>query len=442
MSAIPEAKLELVRRVVGAAPDAAVRSLAAALASASGGGLAEVRDLVREEASERALRRAVLMPVLGTGAAVTMPVARFGGAHLGVVWNAVRRREPELLAQARDRYEALRPGDQVPLAFDEVCLAAASAVRDDPALAAALPADAAACLETAPLVRRALSRSGAWIGRPNPEEAAALRLILKDAAALAEDGVPRTLNLLATHLDEPCLVLRFISAALERPNDNYLASSELAGFGEALLTEISTGIEQVRSFNPALGPEAAKTAGQQVQTACDRIQEFETSLDLGRDGPWGKQVAELRRTLAAAVESRLRDVETAVHAALPTQTVRVAGRMTRSAPKLDAALDDARVDRARTLMLFLDGVRAAGVAGGFGSLRAKTAAKVAERLIGYADEALAAVNAFEVADEALALDHVALAAEFLVLADDQRAAQTVRRRAGVAGSLGLSRDSA
>lgn len=442
MSAIPDAKLGLVRRLVETAPDSAVRSLVAALAGATDGGLSIVRDLVRDEAAQRALRAAVLMPVLGAGRTVTMEVARFDAARLGRVWAAVRRRDPELSARVRDSYDALRPGDPAPLVFDELCLAAAAAVRDEPEFAASLDQDAAHCLEAAPLVRRALGKASAWIGRPDPSEAAALRLILKDAAALAEDGVPRMLNLLATHLDEPSLVLRFISAALERPADNYLASSELAGFGEALLTEIAAGIDRVRAFNPALGPDAAKAAGQEVQTACERIQEFETSLELGRDGPWGKRVADLRRTLAAAVEARLRDVEDAVSVALPTQTVRVAGRMTRSAPKLDGALDALRVERARTLLLFLDGVRAAGVAGGFGSLRAKTAAKVAERLIGYADEALASVNAGEAPDEALALDHVELAAEFLVLADDQRAAQTVRRRAGVAGSPGPSRETA
>lgn len=438
MALMPEAKLELVRRLVAGAPDAAVRSLDAALSGVGAGDLADVRDLVRREKNERGLRTAVLHPLLGTNRGVLSEPFRFTPGTSAFVWDALGRRRPELLAEAREFQASRRVHDPEPPVFDELCVVAAELEE----VATGLGSEAVLSLRFAPWIRSALSRAPAWLGRADPEQAAALRLILKDAAQVVEDGAPRFLNLLSTHFEQPGLLLRFVSAALGRPNDNYLASSELAGLGEALLAKLGTAVEQVKTFAPSQGLEAARGAGACVETACALAQEFEHSLDLARNGPWGARVAEQKRALAVAVEARLREVDEAVRTALPTQPVRLLGRMSRNAPRIDVPPPEAAAQRARALLTFVAAVRASGSNGGFGALHAKTSAAAAERLAGYADEVLAALNAFEAPDEAVAFEHLELTADLLDLIDDPKTAQVVRRRAGVAGSLGASQASA
>lgn len=247
MSGVPQSKLELVRRLLAGAPDGAVRSLETALAGASGD-LSAIRDLVRHEKNDRALRSAVFSPLLGKGPGVLPDAYRFTSTAAAQAWSALARDRGELLEAAREAQADRRVTDPDPAVFDDLCLAAADLAET---AAAPLGPDAALALRFAPLVRGALDRSGAWLGRADAEQAAALRLLLKDAASLTEDGAPRFLNLVSTHLEPPALLLRFVSAALGRPNDNYLASSELAALGEALLDALDAAVDRVRRFMPS-----------------------------------------------------------------------------------------------------------------------------------------------------------------------------------------------
>lgn len=441
MSVIAASKLKAVRILIATAPDSAVRSLRMAMAGA-GGDLSQVRDMVEAEVAEREFAATVFAPVCGRGQGLLHRPVRFEAPQRRKLIELVRESEPALVSDAARALSEMRAGDPAPAELDAICLAAAAALRERPEEAAGLDPDAAPCLDMAPLVRSALERAPVWLGRAHPEHAAALRLMMRDAAQLAEDGVPRFLNLLSTHLEDAGQILRFISAALGRPNDNYLAESELAVFGEAALAAVDARIEMLKGFTSDQGPEAARRAGLEVNAACALMFELEACFELGRDGPWGLRVAAQKRAVAAAVEARLRDVGDAVGRALPMQTVRVVGRMTRSAPKLDERPPEQATRRAYTLATFLDAVRASGAEGGFGALRAKTAALVVERVSAFADETIAAMNAFEAPDEALALELLETAAQFLVLADDAKAAAVVRRRAQHAGASGVSQQSA
>ena len=49
---------------------------------------------------------------------------------------------------------------------------------------------------------------------------------------VCEDGGPKLLDLLYSHLEEPWQVLRLISAVMNRPADSYVANSEFSAVGE------------------------------------------------------------------------------------------------------------------------------------------------------------------------------------------------------------------
>ena len=164
------------------------------------------------------------------------------------------------------------------------------------------------------------------------------------------------------------------------------------------------------------------------------LAEFERSVELTRDGPWGLRTTAARRKLAANVESRLRDLESAMGQALPMQKVRVAGRMTRAAPCLDQDPDPKAVAHAQGLFALLEATRGSAQVGGYGALHAQVSERLREKLVDYADDVVLAINAGEVADEARARAFLELAAELMEHADNVKGAQLIRRRAAAAGA--------
>ena len=70
--------------------------------------------------------------------------------------------------------------------------------------------DLAACLDLAHLARRGLPSLEVWLKRPDGDQIAELRILLKDCAAVHADGAPRLLEMLFAHLDAAVLILRIV----------------------------------------------------------------------------------------------------------------------------------------------------------------------------------------------------------------------------------------
>ena len=294
-------------------------------------------------------------------------------------------------------------------------------------------ADLADYLRLCPFARVALARLGDWLGKANEERAAVLRLIFRDAAEVQGDSAPRLMEMLLGHVPEAAQILRPISLITERAGDRYLASSELAGFGERLLDRAEEHVGLLTAFLPADGPDAARRAAQNANAAGAILAEIEQAIELAQDGPWGRRVLDARKSMSAMIESRLRECQKAVEMALPMQSVRITGRMTRPSPKVSAAPDPRFVEPARALMVLLGETRQAANSGGFGALRSQVAEALSDWLEVYADELVHLVNAGEAPDPAVAQEYLELAADFLSSAENDKAAQIVRRRAAVAG---------
>ena len=439
-------KLGAVRMLIETAPDHALRSLQAALAGADDGPMARIRAMIETERKARGLRDAVfspLMPLFGVEGSLGGP--RFPKRTCTLLWSELKRRDGALVEAARVDHEDRYPDDPIPPSFDQLCARAAAHLRETPGSFfrsedAVRAEQLAGFFDLAPVARELLSRLPEWLGNVSDDRIAHLKLMFKDAVGVAVDATPRLLELTLAHLPEPHKILRLVSALTDHAGDRFIASSELASFGERLLADVDARIAAVKTFDTSGGAVAAEAAAFNVNHAGAVLSAIEGDVELSRDGPWGARVAAARQALAAGVESRLRDVEGQVALALPLQTVRVAGRMTRPAPKLGVEPDILAVERARALVIFLDKVRGAASAGGYGALRNAVSEKIAERLNIYADEALHAVNSGEAPDRDRALRYIEIAAEFLGCAEDPKAAQFIRRRAAVAGGIEASQD--
>ncbi|MBX7249671.1 MAG: hypothetical protein K1X35_11595 [Caulobacteraceae bacterium] len=424
------AKLEAIRALLGAAPDQALASLGIAL-SGVGGDLAPVAEIVEREQTVRRLSAVVfgpLLPMFGSRPD-GLQTPTFSRATLKQLWRELMDDRLDTLAAVATAIEDWDPSHPPPPILDEVCLEAAALCDARPELA-----ELAIYLRLSPFARTALARLGDWLGRANEERAAVLRLIFRDAAEVCDDAAPRLMEILLAHLPDAQLILRPISLITDRSGDRYLASSELASFGERLLERVERHVESLKGFNTAGGEAAAYAAARDVSVAGAILDEIEHSVDLARDGPWGKRVAAGRKAMAAMIEARLRECQKAVEQALPMQAVRLTGRMTRPSPKVSQPPDPRFVEPARALMVLLGETRGAAATGGFGALRTQVSEGLSDWLEVYADELVHVLNAGEAPDPDIAREYLEIAADFLAKAENDKAAQIVRRRAAVAGT--------
>lgn len=439
MTALSPAKQAAIATLARAAPDGVLAALDRAFADSPAEGPAGlVRGILAVERRDRRTRATVFGPLL--------PMFRprpdgfaapsFPAEAPRRVWEEVRRRRPDGIAALEARIAALEYDETVPASIlDGFCAETAAILREGEfdrwGFASQAEADdLAAFLDLAPLARRALPQLGEWLQRLTEERAAALRLVFRDAAAVAEDGAPRLLEILAAHLSEAHLILRLFPVLTHGAGEALVAASELAPFGERLLADAEARVTRAEAFGLRSSPEAARRTVFDLTVAAGVFAELEACLELSRDGQWGGRVAAGRNRANELMARALRQTEQAVTRALPTVAARIAGRVTRAVPDLSQAPEPEALDQARTLLILLAESRALAPALGCGGAWVQTCEALGERLDAYVDDLLAVLSDPDRAPDlgARAEGMAAIAAEFLARVRDPAAGRLVRRR--------------
>lgn len=374
---------------------------------------------------------------------------RFPPAVLPRLWKAASAREPHLLPILDDDPLMGAPRDPaiaVAVAA-RICMAAAAAARDrpdiiwpqtdgedEPAREAAL-IELAGCCDLAPLAARGLPSLKGWIGRPDEDRLAELRLLIRDAAAVAPDGAQRLLEILFAHLRDAAMILRLVvHASSAAGRELFLFDSELAVFITRLIKTVEDRVTRIGAYRGDSGPDPFGVLRHDVGWCAEVLTELDMTIQMHPGGVWGKQARDARLRINAALERLLAGVEKTVETALPTNRVQGAGRLARVMPRLDAPVAAEAVEAATAALALVRTVRtAAGVFGCEGQRRQVLQA-VTDRLTTYADQALDLVNRGDAADETTALGIVGMTADFLTVLEAQDAARTVRRRVAVAGA--------
>ncbi|MDB5477326.1 MAG: hypothetical protein JWP49_2837 [Phenylobacterium sp.] len=450
MAAISERKIEIVRQLVEAAPDRIVGGLQAALAETTDDSvLAGVRRLVEVEARDRRLRNGILQPIapmcIGDGKGSGRLV--FPVRALACIWRGLKVISPDGVADAAVALVDYRPGESSNEPFDALVRLAANALRNrqtrDFEQAADMCDEArsggadlfALCLDLAPVVRKTIPKLPDWTAHFGDDTTASARLAYKDAVAITDDAGPRFFELLSAQLPYPWMVLRIISAVMDKPTERYLADSEMAVFGERVMREIEEALKAIAQLDLEAGPEAGRSAGKRVELITFQISEMETCIDLSREHGWGHDIVKFKKSLAGVVESHLRNAEKFAAAALPMQMMKIA-RVRRNVPKLNAMPDPMTTRRAITLLTFVQEVRSSANYGGFAAARGKLLEKLGDMLDTYVEEVLDHLRTGDVEDEAVGYAYLEIAAEVALLARDEKAAELVRRRAAAVRNEG------
>jgi hypothetical protein len=453
MVALSDRKIEIVRTLVESAPDKIVGGLQRALADTNGDTvLASVRQIVETETRDRLLRNAVFQPVaplcVGDGSDKNSLV--FPARALSCIWSGLKAQVPaEVAAAAKVSAEAasaVATGRRAPdpnAAFDSLVRLTADALRSgdqrDFRAAAeicdrARPGGAetlAACLDIAPVVRRAIARLPEWVAHASGDTNAGARLAYKDSVAIADDAGPRFFEMLAAQLTPPWMVLRIISAVMDKPTERYLADSEVGGFPERVMNAIDEELKAIAGMDLDAGPEAGRAAGRLVDLITQQVFELEVCIELTRESGWGRRILEQKQSLASVVEARLRDADKLSTAALPLQSSGFS-RPRKTGPKLDTPPDTKAVGRVMTLLHFAHEIRRGANHGGFSAAHAKAMEKIGGMIDHYVDEVFDHIRTGDVEDLKIAHAYLRAAADFNGLVRDNKAAELLRRRAATA----------
>jgi hypothetical protein len=427
-------------------PDAMLRTVSAAVGPLAGGRAAELRIMLADEVKDRKRRNLALAPLVPMFRARKDGVAAitFPSQVLPRLWKIASAREPALLGGL----DADDPS-VIPVA-DRICQSAAAVVRDQPDLV--WPpgddeiarqtglVDLAACLDLTHLARRGLPSLETWLKRPDGDQIAELRLLLKDCAGVHLDGAQRVLEILFAHLDDAVLILRIVTqTSLAAGREGFLSESELAGFVDRLIAGVDIRAQRIEAFKPRTDLAEVEAVIADLNWCAGVLGELDVTLSLNPQSAWGKSVRDARVAIARRLSGLLRAADKAVEEALPLERVQIAGRMTRKAPRLTTPITGPEAEAALGLLRLVGSSRGPASTFGCESDRKTLVDALTDRLSDHADQALRMINDGEAGDEAHALELVELSARFLDLIDAVEPARTVRRRAAVAG--GPLRDS-
>jgi hypothetical protein len=295
------------------------------------------------------------------------------------------------------------------------------------------PEQLALCLQLSALTRSCLPKLAEWVSRMSDERAAAARLTYRDACRISEDAGPLLLDILSAHLPDDWRIMRVISAVMDRPTDRYLASSEVAQFGERLLGQIDEAIALIESFNFADGEKAGREAAMAAQKAQLQMVEIQQSVEIAKDGPWGKRLARQKQAVAKACEHRMDQADKELEKALPTRPISMmAKKGARGVAKLTEDPNPDLIRRAQSALAFVAELRACADKAGYGSSRTKILEKLNTRLDPYIEDVLHVARTGEGGDSALAMKYLDVAAGFIAYTRDDKTAEIVRRRAAAA----------
>ncbi|WAC47913.1 hypothetical protein OVA03_14580 [Asticcacaulis sp. SL142] len=405
MPDIPPQKLALVKGLVKTMPVGALRTLDKALALSRDAKMRQVREILLIELEARHARDVVFAPYLPLFQAREdgLDAEVFPKWLLDNLWRQLRSEEPQLCGDAVVAIRSLRDDDPAPVVFFRLVTAGARILREAPLAVAPKGHDEADLREVTEfahyldlhrLLRQFLARLPDWMGRIDAEKAATLRLWYKDACAFSEDAGVRFIEAIFANLDDGAMIIKIIATVADRPNDRFLAESELADFGERILLLAEQRTDTLKRLLNQTSKDLSfmAEAGGDIGHCLNALSGLEHYIELARDGPWGKRVAAIHKVIAELAEDRLKAAANIMTEALPMTAEKVAGRVRKDYPDIRTPMDDLATRNAQAMLKFVWDIKYSSGAGGYAALHGRTVQALEGALDTYMDDLIEIAN--------------------------------------------------
>jgi hypothetical protein len=442
MPGLTESQGKIVRSIVQTVPDAGLGQLTSVLSAQMGEHtMIDVRDIVMMEMKDRKVRSVVFSPIVSL-CEKNQPgktKSRFPFELPTLLWNALVDTAPRLMTQAREMALRSESEEVLPYIFNQACDAALAGLQtNDPnfqpvvvCLAKSSPdavRDLMSFLKMSSVLRDVLIEIPLWVGRMNSDDELSVRLAYRDAAKLTANGPARLFEFIYINLEAPQTILRIISAALDRPSDLSIEGTDLIAFGDLLLDQIEALLVSINSFELGEGASAGIALASAAKSIIGTVTEFEESIALSKNGPWGRRVARIKRDVSAVFEKLIFQVEMLTPKALPVAAAGQNQKNLNRAPNMFRAPDPSATARLEAILTFIVQIRPIASAAGVGVLRSRVIAETQEFLEFYSNGVFALMADFSQDPEA-GQARINQIAKYLALVHDEETAERLRRRA-------------
>lgn len=437
MAALTDTERAALTALLRRSPDALLEPLLHMARTLPGAKAVELETLLDNERRDRVRREIVLGPL----APMFRPRAdgvdglSFPASVYPRLWRAVADRRPELM----EMLDAIEDEDRA-AAADALCDEAVEVIRRTPQVLLfdaagrdAILSELSACLELTPVARDRLGQLEVWLKRPDGEQIAEMRLLLRDCADVREDGAHRVLEMLFARMHDAALILRVVTrSSWAADKDLFLSGSEMAGFVDRLIDGLKVRTERIVAFRPGLDDDKVDAVIADLAWCAMVLGELDATLEINPRSDWGRAVREQRVRLARQIAGFMRAASKAMLKAFPTERVRIVGSMKRWIPRLNAPTEGEAVHAAQNLLRLVGAARgAASIVGAEADRRALVHAQI-ERLTDYVDEGLRLIGDDDVEDVEHAFALLDLAGDGLAAIGAEDGAAAVRRRVTVA----------
>ncbi len=430
-----------VRSIVQTVRDAGLGKLTSVLSAQMGEHtMADVRDIVMMEMKDRKMRSIVFSPIasLCDKNQPGKTRSRFPFALPTLLWNALADSAPKLMTHARAMALRSESEEVLPYIFNQACDAALAGLQNnDPLFKPVIEClgksspdavrEMIGFLKMSSVLRDVLIELPLWVGRMNSDDELSVRLAYRDAVKLTANGPARLFEFIHINLDAPQKILRIISAALDRPSDLSVEGTPLIEFGNLLLTQCETSLVSINEVDLNQGATAGIALASAAETIIGTITEFEESIALSKNGPWGRRVARIKRDISVAFENLIFQIEILIPKALPVEAAAQNQKTLNRSPNMFYAPDPSAVARLEAILTFIAQIRPIASAAGVGVLRSRVITETQEFLKYYSNGVLALIADFSQDPDALR-GRIDLIAKYVALVHDNEAAEHLRRR--------------
>ncbi|MFC0633423.1 hypothetical protein [Brevundimonas balnearis] len=429
MSALPAAKAAAVVQLVESVPDAALTRLAAAVSLMPGEQAVELGRMIARESRDRELRAIAFSPVaaLFTPRTDGFPATAYPRPVMARLWKLASVPEPGLA----QKLDAIGVEDAVVDRIgDQFLRAAARALRETPdkAWPAADPTQRdrlALLFELGQLMRKAAPRLRAWTARPDEDQVAELRVLFREAAAMAPDGAERFVELIFAHVADAPLILRIVTLSAEAAsNSDVLSNSELAPFVDGLLEATEQRVARIEAFVTNPTRDRVLEVAAAVDWCGDVLREMGLTVKPQPDSRWGKAVQAMRARVERQALAALKAGGRAVEAGFPLARARGAHKSAPLEPDLGAPPDAPAIEQALSLLGMIERARMTLAEFGCESPRQATMKDATKHLADFAEKALTQVRGAGTDGERL----IRRAAEVLSGVGEKELAKAIVRR--------------
>lgn len=231
-------------------------------------------------------------------------------------------------------------------------------------------------------------------------------------------------------LVRPSQIMEVLRLLGRGSDDTMLVETTLGMAGDVLLVELEAHAHHLAAVTLGEGNTSETLA--RLEKFAEISAGLTQALDIRRSGPWGQRLIAARNRVADAMERQVERIPDEIMSAFPLQTIGGYGPRGISRPNVARWPNDAKVERAANLALFLAGARHHAGKAIFGVTHRAALERVSRFLQAYGEDLIGEIKAADEDAQARCHAHLDALLRLTSLIFGEAEADLLRRRAAAA----------